>query len=135
MTPRAEPRRRAMTPADIRMRTKVARAYLDVAALVAEEDEAHRQVAAGLASLAAIAAVDALCGARLGHRSNDPDHSRAGDLLATTAPDGAELAKHFRHVIRDKSNAHYGTAYLTHDRVDVMLRHATRLVDALDARA
>ncbi|GIG38769.1 hypothetical protein [Cellulomonas phragmiteti] len=124
-----------MTTTDVRVRTKVARAYLDVAILVAEEDEAHRQVAAGLASLAAIAAADAICGARLGERSADQDHARAGDLLATTAPDGTELARHFREVIRDKSNAHYGTTYLTHDRVVVMLRRAQHLVDALDALA
>lgn len=131
MTPRTPPRQRAMTAADIRMRATVARTYLDVATLVVKEDEAHRQVAAGLASLAAIAAVDAICGSRQGIRSSDQDHDRAGDLLALTAPDGPELAKHFRHVIRDKSNAHYGTQYLTQDRVDSMLRHAGHLVAAL----
>ncbi|MHB8661983.1 MAG: hypothetical protein ACYDH6_04775 [Acidimicrobiales bacterium] len=60
-------RQPACGPADARLRAKVARAYLDVAETAAEErvDEA-RNVAAGNAVLAAIAAADAICCIRLG---------------------------------------------------------------------
>ncbi len=133
MTPRKDDRRREMTATDVRMRARVARTYLDVARLAVDEDDAHRQVAAGLAALAAIAAADALCGHRTGERYAGPDHARAGDLLERTQPDGADLARHFRAVIRDKSTAHYGTEYLTTDKVMAMLRHTQHLVDALGA--
>ncbi|WP_150118361.1 hypothetical protein [Cellulomonas sp. B6] len=113
------------------MRARVARTYLDVAELAVTEDEPHRQVAAGLAALAAIAAADAVCGHRTGDCYAGQDHARAGELLERTQPDGAELARHFRAVIRDKSAAHYGTDYLTVERVTAMLRHARHLVDAL----
>jgi len=122
-----------MTATDVRMRARVARTYLDVAKLAVDEDEAHRQVAAGLAALAAIAAADAICGHRAGERYAGQDHARAGDVLERTLPDGADLARHFRAVIRDKSTAHYGTEYLTPEKVTVMLRHAQHLVDAVGA--
>ena len=133
MTPRKEDRHRAMTATDVRMRARVARTYLQVAQLAVEEDEAYRQVAAGLAALSAIAAADAVCGHRSGERYAGQDHARAGELLERTQPDGAQLARHFRSVIRDKSAAHYGTEYLTVEKVRTMLRHAEHLVEALSS--
>jgi hypothetical protein len=71
-------------PAEARTRAAVARRYLEVAELTADEDNAPawRNVAVGNAVLAGIAASDALCCARLGRRSRDADHRAAVDLLA-----------------------------------------------------
>jgi len=125
---------RVMTKADARHRAAVARRYLEVAELVVGEDPADRRVAAGLAVLAAIAASDALCGAALGRAPQGQDHAEAARVLATVQPDGAQLAVHLTRVLNEKSNAHYGTTYLTPTVVNQMLRHAAALVDALPAR-
>lgn len=62
MNPRSLPRTRAMTAGDVRVRAATARKYLEVGDLVHGEpdDPAERQVAGGLAVLAAIAASDAI---------------------------------------------------------------------------
>lgn len=36
-------------------------------------------------------------------------------------------------VLRDKSNAHHGTTFLSSERVASILRHAGRLTDAIDS--
>lgn len=134
MNPRGDPRTRPMTRADARNRATVARRYLEVAELVMGEDPADRQVAAGLAVLAAIAASDALCGAVLGQAPQGQDHAEATRVLAKVRPDGGQLATHLRSVLNEKSNAHYGTSYLSVGVVNRMLRDARAIVDALALR-
>jgi hypothetical protein len=122
-----------MTKAEVQVRAATARKYLEVGELVMGSDPAERQVAGGLAVLAAIAASDAICGAVLGHAAQGPDHDQASDVLGTVKPDGAALAKHLTRVLQHKPVAHYGTTYLTDETVRSMLHHASGLVTALDA--
>ena len=98
------------------------------------QDPAERQVAAGLAVLAAVAASDAICGTAIGVYARGEDHGQAPDLLRTIRPDGDALARHLVRVLEHKPNAHYGTSYLTADVVQSMLHHADALVRAMDAR-
>ena len=69
--------------ADARIRLKTAQAYLEVAGAVLDERtaEEYRNVAAGAAILAGIAAADAICGLRLGRLHRGDDHRGAIDLL------------------------------------------------------
>lgn len=133
MTPRG-PRTRPITAAAVSVRADTARKYLEVGELVMGADPAERQVAAGLAVLAAIAAGDAICGSALGEYARGQDHDEAPDLLKTVQPDGLELAKHLAKVLAQKPNAHYGTSYLQPDTVRSMLHHAQSLVSAMNAR-
>ncbi|KQY22833.1 hypothetical protein ASD16_09455 [Cellulomonas sp. Root485] len=136
MSPRGGARLRTMSATDIRTRAATARKYLEIGELVHDEepDEApSRQVAGGLAVLAAIAASDAICGSRTGSAPQGQDHAQAVSVLEATQPDGRALATHLRRVLDHKANAHYGTTYLTDDTVTSMLRHARSLVDALES--
>lgn len=133
MNPRG-PRTRAINAGQVNVRAATARKYLEVGDLVMGEDAAERQVAAGLAVLAAIAAVDAICGKALGVHAQGQDHDQAPELLRTVKPDGPDLAKHMGRVLEHKPVAHYGTAYLTAETVGSMLHHARELVNAMDAR-
>lgn len=133
MTPRG-PRTRPITRGAITVRAGTARKYLEVGELVVGEDPAERQVAGGLAVLAAIAAGDAICGVELGEYARGQDHDQAPELLRSVRPDGVELARHLARVLEHKPNAHYGTTYLTAELVESMLRHARALVEAMNAR-
>jgi hypothetical protein len=85
-------REQQCTAADAVKRLRMARMYLDVAELAAEESEPEAlTVAAGNAVLAAIAASDALCCARLGKRHRGDNHAEATALLARIAPGGKAL--------------------------------------------
>lgn len=72
------------------VRLSQARAFLEVAELVAAEDDelANDNVAAALAVLAGIAAADAACCGTLGRRSRGQDHRQAIQLVAQAGPDG-----------------------------------------------
>ncbi|GGM11717.1 hypothetical protein GCM10010102_04280 [Promicromonospora citrea] len=133
MTPRRMPRTRAMTRGDVRVRAATARKYQEVGEMVLGEDPEERQVAGGLAALAAIAAADAICGARLGRCATGQDHGQAEDLLATVNPGGKDLARKFARVLSAKSSAHYGTTYLTTSETLTMVRCSRALVDAIEA--
>lgn len=134
MTPRGQPRTRSISAAQIQVRAATARTYLEVGDLVIGSDPAERQVAAGLAVLAAIAAADAICGAELGYYARGRDHDQAPDLLSSILPDGPALAKCLTRVLEHKPSAHYGTSYLTDDTVRSMLRNASLLVAGLATR-
>ncbi|WP_129789488.1 hypothetical protein [Promicromonospora panici] len=121
-----------MTSGDVRVRAATARKYQEVGEMVLGEAPDERQVAGGLAALAAIAASDAICGARLGRCAIGQDHAQAETLIATVHPDGRELAKRLARVLAEKSNAHYGTTYLSGVETLSMIRNSRALVDALD---
>ncbi|RMI12913.1 hypothetical protein [Cellulomonas triticagri] len=131
MTPR-RPSTRVITPGEVAVRAATARQYLQVGELVIGEDPAERQVAGGLAVLAAIAASDAICGTALGEYARGKDHDLAPDLLKTIRPDGPDLARHLGRVLEHKPTAHYGTTYLTAETVASMLHHAGALVVAME---
>lgn len=130
--PKGQPRTRPITTAQVNVRAATARKYLEVGELVVGEDPAERQVAGGLAVLAAIAAGDAICGRTLGTYARGQDHDQAAELLGTVRPDGADLAKHLGRVLEHKPSAHYGTTYLSLETVESMLYHAKELVTAMD---
>ena len=116
-------------PAEARRRARMARTYLDVAeqAALGETDEG-RNVAAGNAVLAAIAAADALCCLRLGRHPRGQAHQEATALLRTIRPDGAGRAKDLTTVLGIKDAAHYGTVFVSR----TVLRATTRLVAAAE---
>jgi len=115
---------------DARSRLRTARAYLEVARLVLDENnpDEYLNVAAGLAVLAGIAASDSICCARLRKRHRGDDHRGAADLLRTTTPDGASLATTLLRLLDIKDEAHYGVIVVPRRARDAV-RWATRLVD------
>ena len=120
-------------PVEARHRARMARTYLDVAeqAALAETDEG-RNVAAGNAVLAAIAAADALCCLRLGRHVRGRAHQEASALLRTIRPGGAGLAKDLSTVLGVKDAAHYGTVFVSATVLRSTLRTAIRLVAAAE---
>jgi hypothetical protein len=120
-------------PAEAARRARMARLYLDLAEQAAAMggDEA-RNVAAGNAVLAAVAAADALCCLRLGRYSRGQAHHEAAALLRTITPNGAKLARDLTAVLDVKDPAHYGTVFLAATTVKSVLRGATRLLEAAE---
>jgi hypothetical protein len=107
--------------------------YLDVAeSAAAQEGDEARNVAAGNAVLAAVAAADALCCLRLGRQSRGQAHRDAADLLRTVRPGGAQLARHLTTVLGVKDAAHYGTSFLGAAALRNTLSATTRLVEAAE---
>lgn len=107
--------------------------YLVVAEAAATEalDEA-RNVAAGNAVLAAIAASDAICCIRLGRHNRSERHDDAVRLLAEVRPEGQKLTRDLTTVLSVKNPAHYGTVFVGAAQLKTVLRAATRLVEAAE---
>lgn len=120
-------------PTEATRKARLARAYLDLAeqATSRDSDEA-RNVAAGNAVLAAIAASDALTCLRLGRHSRGQGHQEATELLRMIRPDGSRLAKDLSTALGVKDAAHYGSVFVSATTLKSTLRAATRLVDAAD---
>jgi len=94
---------------EARKRLGDARKYLEVADLVAGEDDPESlNVSVGLAVLAGIAASDAACCVALGESSRGEDHRDAADLLRRVVPGGERAAKDFARLVAFKDSAHYG---------------------------
>jgi hypothetical protein len=121
-------------PAEARRRVRMARTYLDVAeqAELLESDEG-RNVAAGNAVLAAIAAADGLCCLHLGRHARGQAHQDAAALLRTIRPGGPVLAKDLVTALGVKDAAHYGTVFVSATVLRSTLRSTTRLVAAAEA--
>lgn len=143
---RSKARTASCTREDAQERLRRAESFLYVADLALGEcvdmpdsDDAINLsgVAAALAVLAGIAAIDAACCHRLGVRSRGQDHAQAVALVRDVVPYGAELAKDLDRLLDLKDNAHYGIlgvadkeatravewARRTIDRVRELLRH------------
>lgn len=120
------------TPVEARTRLEQARAFLEVAELVAggEDDLATPQVAAALAVLSGIASSDAACCARIGTRSRGQDHRAAITLLSTVEPGGRDMAKDLRRLLDMKDNAHYATIMVGEGPAAKAVEWARRLYDA-----
>ncbi len=118
---------------EARVRLRTARAYLEVATVVLNEQSRDEflSVAAGLAVLAGIAAADAVCCVRLRCRHRGDDHRRAADLLKTAVPDGGKLAAAFVRLLDVKDEAHYGIVVVSSRKA----RDAVRWADNLVTRA
>jgi len=103
---------------------------LEVARLLQDEDDAASwSVAASLAVLAGIAAVDAACCYALGRRSRGDDHHDAEPLVAMVMPRGAEAATALRRLIDLKDKAQYGMIHVSRNDLKVAMRQAEMLVD------
>ncbi len=113
-------------------RVEVAQGYLDVAEVAGagEPTPVDRNVAAGNAVLAAIAAADALCCLRLGTRSREANHAAAVTLLQQVDRD---LSRDLATVLAIKDSAHYGQVFLGGTRLSSVLRATHRLVEAAQA--
>jgi hypothetical protein len=135
MSPRATGRIQQCGPQDARTRLVQAKAFLDVAELVGEDDDqlATPGVAAALAVLAGIAASDATCCEVLGQRSRGQDHRQAVGLLKQVEPDGTTMARDLERLLTVKDDAHYGLLNVGAQRAKSALRQARRLVDAAAA--
>jgi hypothetical protein len=120
-------------PADAARKARLARAYLDLAeqAGLGDSDES-RNVAAGNAVLAAIAASDALTCLGLGRHSRGQGHQEAAGLLRTIRPHGPRLAKDLTTALTVKDAAHYGSVFVSATTLKTTLRAATRLVEAAE---
>lgn len=119
---------------EARNRAKVARSYLDVAELAAHEPaDGTRNVAAGNAVLAGIAASDAICCVRLGKRHRGQDHHGALALLRTVRPNGSSLAADLSAVLTLKDPSHYGETFIGDAKLKTTMRAATRLIEAAEA--
>lgn len=113
-------------------RAAVGTAYLRAALDHPIEQPEDRQVAAGNAVLAAIAAADAICCLRLGKRNSSDRHSDAVGLLAAVSPQGKALARHLQTVLGEKDAVHYGVSLVTESRTKRILRSAEHLVAAAE---
>jgi hypothetical protein len=118
---------------EARTRAKIARKYLEMAELADSENAPEgKNVAAGNAVLAGIAAADAICCVRLRRRHRGQDHAGAVTLLHAVDPDGSKLADALTAVLAVKDPAHYGTVFVTDARLRSALRAASRLVVAAE---
>jgi hypothetical protein len=123
-----------MSPGEVRSRADAARAFARVAAMVLgdDSDPEHPRVVGALAVLAGIAAGDAVCGHVLKRRAAGQDHRQAVDMLRGFR-EGEPFATDLARLLEQKSNAQYGTTYLSAARAGSMLEHARRMVERMDA--
>ena len=130
MTPRRPPRHEPCGRAEAAGRLAQADAYLVAARLVVDDETgvANPGVAGALAVLAAIAAADAACCARLMIRARGQDHREAGALVATVVPHGAAMAKDLGRLLDRKDSVHYGTAMISAPEGARMVSWAARLI-------
>ena len=120
-------------PADAVRKSRLARAYLDLAEQASRDDsDESRNVAAGNAVLAAIAASDALTCKHLGRHSRGQAHHDATGMLRTVRPGGVQLARDLGTALAVKDPAHYGSVLLSASALKATLRAATRLVEAAE---
>lgn len=111
-----------------------ARKFMEVAELVAGEEEIAESLscAAALAVLAGIAASDAACCTALGERSRSQNHHDAEALLRRITPGGPAAAMSLRRLINEKDNAHYGLRNIGKQTLTTLLRQAGQLIEFAD---
>lgn len=134
--PRPHGRTDECTREEARARLRRAEEFLAVADLVLGEHTADGQdglnlsgVAAALAVLAGIAAADAACCHRLGHRSRSQDHRDAITLVRPLAAHGDALANDLGRLLDLKDSAHYGILGVAHTEARRAVEWAHRLVE------
>lgn len=130
MTPRRPVRQEPCGRAEATSRLAQADAYLVAARLVVEDgtEVANPGVAGALAVLAAIAAADAACCARLAARARGQDHRESVALVATVAPHGPAMAKDLQRLLDRKDTVHYGATMITAAEGARMVSWAARLL-------
>jgi hypothetical protein len=118
--------------ADARLRRTHASKFLEVAELVATEQEDNPEsinVEASLAVLAGVAASDAACCAALGRRSRSHDHHDAERLLSEIASGGKTAAKQLKRLLDLKDDAQYGFLHVGGQDLQAVLRQAHALLE------
>ena len=116
------------TPVQARVRLATAHPYLEVAVLKERPASEYRNVAAGVAILAGIAASDAICGLRLGRLHRGDDHRRAVDLIRSATKDGPKLAAQLQRLLTLKDAAHYGMVLISARNATDVMKWAAFLV-------
>lgn len=125
MTRRRGPATKPCSVADARTRLAAASDFLR-ACTVLEDSSISNDVVASNAILAAIAASDAICGAKRQERSASGNHGDAADLLKLIdKPLGDDLAK----ILGYKNNASYGTRAISDPEMKTCVRVATKLFE------
>ncbi|WP_218064007.1 hypothetical protein [Arthrobacter wenxiniae] len=82
---------------------------------------------------AGIAAADAICGSKLGYRSNGQDHRQAIQLLTQALPEKKTAARDLGRLLEAKTLTSYGSSHITASRASELLKYAARLVDEMEA--
>lgn len=130
---RSSGRTQPCTAADARLRLENARKFLEVAELLAhEEDTDYSSQSASLAVLAGIAAADAACCHALGRRFRGQDHREAARLLAQVTPEGAESAQALNRLLDVKDEAQYGFFNVSGQDLKSALRQARALLSSAE---
>lgn len=129
---RKQPRTQTCGESQARQRLAHARSFLEVAELAADVSDPsleYGSVAASVAILAGIAAVDAACCRELGERSRSENHHDAELLLEQITPGGKRAASQLRQLIDIKDTAHYGFIDISAAQLKRSLRHSRHLVE------
>lgn len=121
-----------MDAAAVTARAAQARAFLAAANLLRGESAASNSVAGTNAVHAGIAAADAICGRALGYCARGESHDAAVDLLSRAITD-ANPGKNLARLLAQKSLAGYSPTMLSDARTADLVKHAERLVAAMDA--
>lgn len=82
---------------------------------------------------AGIAAADAICGAKLGYRSNGQDHKQAVAVLTQALPGKKTAARDLGRLLETKTLTSYGTSHITGAKASELLKYASRLVDEMES--
>lgn len=131
--PRLTPKRRTMNAAEVQIRLRAARKFLEAAEMYAEGDgPSDWQVAGANAVSAGIAASDAITGKILGYCAQGDAHGDALAVLEEATTPSKEPRKHLSALLTEKSGYQYGAAAVRHDVTRSAVRHARHLVDAAE---
>jgi hypothetical protein len=129
VTPRRSGRTQSCGRLEAENRLRDARAHLQVAELPGSgSPAAELKAAISSAVLAGIAAADAACCQRLGHRSRSQDHRDAVSLVRNLAPGGGDAAKRLERLLAMKDESRYGFGDVGAQKHERALRHAGALV-------
>ena len=120
---------------EARFRLEQARLHLSQAqsGAVARQGTAWTNVVASNATLAGVAAADAICCDRSGRRSAGESHDAAVELLRSVLPaDRRDLATVFRRLLSVKTPAQYGGKPLAVSKAVAAVRQAEQLVEVAE---
>ena len=126
-------RTKSLDRAGVSQRASRARAFLNVAEMLGgSASSAERAVGISNAVEAGIAAADAICGERLGHRSADDDHVAAVALLKQALPREAAPRNALHRLLTVKTRAQYGDGEMGASLLTENLERARMLVSATE---
>lgn len=118
-------------------RLRKAQQFRDAAKTIRELADDEAEIGDAFVTLcvhAGIAAADAICCEALGHHAQGDDHNQAIAELSKVRPDGQELGKDLRALVRMKPRAEYGPIPVTAEQRKRAWRRAESLVEAARLR-